>query len=84
MQPSKFRGNDQSAVTRLRADLATSLTLYLMTGRVRRADFARALGVPQGRVTDLLQGRLGLFSLEELVTMATNAGLTPKLSIHLI
>jgi len=38
---------------------------------------ANVLGVTQPRVSDLMRGRINLFSLDTLIDMAATAGLAP-------
>jgi predicted XRE-type DNA-binding protein len=61
----------------------------LMMARERRikdqgwtqAEAARRLGVTQPGISDLLRGKIGLFSLDTLVNMVTAAGLHVEVRI---
>ena len=43
---------------------------------------AKRLGLTQPRLNDLLRGRINKFSLDALMTIAANAGLTVELKIE--
>ena len=46
-----------------------------------RADAAALFGVTQPRVSDLMRGKINLFSLDCLLDMVTVAGLEPHVTI---
>ena len=46
-----------------------------------QAEAARRLGITQPRLNDLLRGRITNFSLDTLINLATQAGLTVRLDI---
>ncbi len=48
---------------------------------VTQAEAARRLGITQPRLNDLLRGRIANFSLDALVGLAAQAGLTIRLDI---
>ena len=43
---------------------------------------AEKSGVTQPRISDLMRGKVELFSLDTLIDMATVAGLAPKITIR--
>jgi len=45
-------------------------------------DAAALFGVTQPRVSDLMRGKIGLFSLDALMDMAATAGLHPHIVIE--
>ncbi len=45
------------------------------------AGAAKALGITQARVSDIKRGKIGQFSLDMLVRLASRAGLKPKLKL---
>jgi predicted XRE-type DNA-binding protein len=47
----------------------------------KQADAAKMLGVTQPRISDLLQGKIDLFSIDNLVDMLAHAGVRVKLVI---
>ena len=65
----------QSASLKARAELMIALQQHLKAARMTQTQAAKMLGVTQPRVSDLMRGRIDLFSLESLVDMVTSAGL---------
>jgi predicted XRE-type DNA-binding protein len=59
---------------RLRADLMIQLTKLINAKRLTQARAARLFGVTQPRVSDLVRGRIELFSIDSLVEMLGRAG----------
>ena len=45
-------------------------------------DAAALFGVTQPRISDLMRGKIGLFSLDALMDMASTAGLHPHIVIE--
>ena len=66
---------------KLRSELMSALKLQLGKRGWSQAETARRLGVTQPRVSDLLRGKLDLFSLDTLVNMAMTAGLQVRLDV---
>jgi len=60
---------------RLRAALMTALRDHIGSTGISQAQAARQLGVTQPRVSDLMRGKIDLFSLDTLVNMLAAAGL---------
>jgi phage-related protein/predicted XRE-type DNA-binding protein len=60
---------------RLRSALMRALRHYAQQSDLTRADAVKAFGVSQPRVLDLLRGKVNLFGLEALVSMAACAKL---------
>lgn len=60
---------------RLRAALMRALKEHLTQAGLTQAQAAEQLGVTQPRISDLLRGKINLFSLDTLVNMAASAGL---------
>jgi predicted XRE-type DNA-binding protein len=67
---------------RLRAELMMALKKRISRASMSQAQAARLFGVTQPRVSDLLRGKINLFSLDALVKMATAAGLHVELRIR--
>ncbi len=59
---------------RIRAELMARLRRMIEEGDLTQAAAARRLGVTQPRVSDLVRGRIDLFSIDTLVTMLSRAG----------
>ena len=60
---------------RLRSVLMMALKNHPTQGGMSQAEAAKLFGVTQPRVSDLMRGKINLFSLDALVNMATAAGL---------
>jgi predicted XRE-type DNA-binding protein len=66
---------------RMRSEMIIALTSYIEDRKISQAQAARIMGVSQPRISDLLRGRIGTFTLDTLVNMLTSAGLKVDLSI---
>lgn len=66
---------------RLRSDLAIQIKQHIKRRGWRQKEAAERLGVTQPRISDLTRGRIDLFGLDSLVTMATAAGLHVELEV---
>ena len=60
---------------RLRSELMMALKNHLTHSGMSQAEAAKLFGVTQPRVSDLMRGKINLFSLDALVNMAAAAGL---------
>lgn len=60
---------------RLRSVLMMALKKHLTHTGMSQAEAAKLFGVTQPRVSDLMRGKINLFSLDALVNMAAAAGL---------
>jgi predicted XRE-type DNA-binding protein len=65
----------------MRATLLTGLERWLKTGKLTQTQAAKALRITQARVSDIKRGKIGRFSLDMLVRLASRAGLKPKLKL---
>ena len=59
---------------RIRADLMLALEELIAERGWTQAEAARALGVTQPRVSDLVRGKIDLFSIDTLVHLLSQAG----------
>jgi len=60
---------------KLRSGLMMALKEHIARTGMSQAQAAKLLGVTQPRVSDLMRGKINLFSLDALVSMAAAAGL---------
>jgi len=60
---------------RIRSELMTRLARVIEERELTQAETARILGVTQPRVSDLVRGKIDLFSIDTLVNMLAKAGL---------
>jgi len=66
---------------KLRSILMTALKDHLIRNAMGQAQAAKLFGVTQPRVSDLMRGKINLFSLDALVNMATAAGLQIEMRV---
>ena len=71
----------QAASMRVRSELMMALQKWLKNKGLTQATAAGLFGVTQPRVSDLVRGRINLFSLDTLIHMAATAGLAPSVTI---
>ena len=57
-----------------RAELMNALIELINAQELTQAEAAKRLGVPQPRISDLMRGKIDLFSLDMLVDMLALAG----------
>jgi predicted XRE-type DNA-binding protein len=70
-----------AASMKLRAELAHEIISMMQERKLTQAKAAELIGVTQPRISDLMRGRLGLFSLDVLVDMADRIGLRTRMVI---
>lgn len=73
------RSPTEAADLRHRADLMIRLNALIKERHWTQAEAAARLGVTPSRVSDLMRGRISLFSVSGLLTLANAAGLTAEL-----
>ncbi|MEJ2420071.1 MAG: XRE family transcriptional regulator [Exilibacterium sp.] len=66
---------------KLRSALMMALKNHINNTDLSQAEAAKLFGVTQPRVSDLLRGKINLFSLDALVNMATVAGLRIEMRV---
>jgi predicted XRE-type DNA-binding protein len=66
---------------RVRADLMAAVQRALSSRKLKQAQAARLLGVTQPRVSDLMRGRLDLFSSDSLIDMLARLGIGVTLKL---
>lgn len=72
-----------AANMRMRADLMTATRKEVETWGLSQTDAAKRLGISQPRLNDLMRGRISRFSLDALVKLIVEAGLTIDMKIKL-
>lgn len=60
---------------KIRAALMAELSAYIEKAGLTQAQAARRFGVTQPRISDLVRGKIDLFSIDTLVNMLSAAGL---------
>jgi predicted XRE-type DNA-binding protein len=66
---------------RVRADLMVALEKALAKRGLTQAQAAKLLGVTQPRVSDLLRGRIDLFSVDMLIDMLASLGIRVRFTL---
>jgi len=72
---------EQAANMKLRSVLMIALKDHITRAGVSQEQAARLFGVIQPRVSDLMRGKINLFALDALVTMAAAAGLRIEMRV---
>jgi predicted XRE-type DNA-binding protein len=73
---------DEAEYLRVRAELMASLQKVIAARGLKQAETAKLLGVTQPRVSDLMRGRIDLFSIDTLIDMLARLGLRAKLVLQ--
>ncbi len=71
----------QAANMKRRAELLSALQARVRSWELPQQAAATCLGVTRPRLNDLMRGKLGKFSLDALVNLATAAGLSLQIGI---
>ncbi|MDP1524991.1 MAG: XRE family transcriptional regulator [Rhodocyclaceae bacterium] len=71
----------QAASMRARSELMMALQSWVKISGKTQAEAAQLLGITQPRMSDLMRGKISLFSLDAMMDMATVAGLEPHVTI---
>jgi predicted XRE-type DNA-binding protein len=71
-----------AASMRARSNLMIALQSWAKASKSTQAEAARLLGITQPRMSDLMRGKINLFSLDSLLDMATLAGLQPQIIVN--
>ncbi|MBS0508186.1 MAG: XRE family transcriptional regulator [Proteobacteria bacterium] len=71
----------EAASMRARAALMMNLTEVIRKQGMTQAQAAALFGVTQPRVSDLMRGKVNLFSLDTLIDMAATAGMAPTVKV---
>jgi predicted XRE-type DNA-binding protein len=71
----------QAENIKLRAKLMRAIINHMEKKGLSQAAAAKLMGVTQPRISDLVRGKVDLFSIDMLITMASAAGLQVNLKI---
>jgi len=66
---------------RIRARMMMALTRYIQERKITQTRAARIMGVSKPRISDLMRGKIGRFTIDTLVNMLTAAGLKVDVDI---
>lgn len=67
----------------VRADLMIQVQKLIASRRIKQRAAAKLLGVTQPRVSDLLRGRIDLFSTDALIDMLSRLGAQVRLTVKI-
>lgn len=72
----------EAASMRARSDLMMNLAEVIRQQGMTQAQAASLFGVTQPRISDLMRGKVNLFSLDTLIDMAATAGMGPVVKVN--
>jgi predicted XRE-type DNA-binding protein len=75
-------GPEEAASLTIRADLMIEIERLMKRRRLTQAAAGKLLGVSQPRVSDLVRGKIELFSIDTLVDMLTRAGVRVRINVR--
>jgi len=73
--------DDEAEHLRVRADLLIRIQETLKARGLKQAEAASLLGVTQPRVSDLVRGRIEMFSVDSLIDMLARLGVRVKVVV---
>ena len=68
-------GPEEAASLKVRAMLMAELEKHIRSKHLTQKQAAERFGVTQPRISDLMRGKISLFSVDTLITMLTHAEL---------
>lgn len=71
--------SEKAKCMKRRSSLMMALKAHIVRAGLNQSQAAQVFGVTQPRVVDLIRGKISLFELAELVSMASAAGLQIEL-----
>ena len=71
--------SEEAEHLKIRSDLMIQLQKLIAVRGLRQAQAAKVLGVTQPRVSDLLRGRIDLFSTDAIIDMLARLGIRVKI-----
>jgi len=72
-------GPEEAEHLRVRAHLLSRLQKAISSRGLKQSEASRLLGVTQPRVSDLMRGRIDLFSVDTLIDMLARLGIRVRL-----
>ena len=72
---------EEAANLKLRSLLMDAIKAYIDQEKLTQEEAAKRLGVPQSRVSELVNGRISKFTIDKLVNMAARVGLTTSITV---
>ena len=75
-------GPEEAEHLRIRADLMIEVRRLIKARRLTQARAAKLFGVSQPRISNLVRGRIDLFSVDTLIDMLAQAGVQVMVSVR--
>ena len=72
----------EAAVLKLRSEMMNRLIAEIKKRKLTQSEAARLLGISQPRVSDLMRGRLHLFSADMLITLLSALQLDVRVTVR--
>ena len=72
----------EAAHMKARSSLMTAVIAHIEKNGLTQAQAAKQFGVTQPRISDLMRGKIDLFSLDTLVNMLAAAGLRVEIKLR--
>ncbi len=72
---------DEAKNLLIRSRLMLAATRFIEDRGLTQGEAASLMGSSQPRISDLMRGKIGQFTIDSLVNMLTNAGVAVKLEI---
>jgi len=73
---------EEAANLKVRAMLMVEIEKYLRVKGLTQKAAAKLFGVTQPRISDLIRGKIGLFSVDTLIAMSSHAGLKVEVKVR--
>lgn len=73
---------DEAVNLKIRSELMIHVLQVIESGGLKQREAARLFGVTQPRISDLVRGKIELFSIDMLVTMLSHAGVQVSLVVE--
>lgn len=72
---------EEAAHLRIRSELMIAVRKIIAARQLTQVDAARLFGVTQPRISNLVRGRIELFSIDSLVEMLATAGASVRVTV---
>ncbi len=73
---------EEAAHLKIRSELMMKLQKVITARGLKQAEAAELLGVTQPRISDLMRGRMDLFSIETLIDMLAQLGVRARVVLQ--
>lgn len=75
-------GREEAGNLRIRAMLMAEIEKHVRRKGLSQAEAVKKMGVTQPRISDLLRGKIDVFSVDTLIAMLTALGLKVTVSVN--